>query len=153
MIGMDKLLEIVLVDIQQYLLIRGTLEELILIQENDIHFWRHETLRSFSSKSCYKACFWILEEAKEIMGTTKIQNFSLVEIRNKCWTTYRSEKRGLDHPNPLCDPKNKKKRFNTFLPVVFVPQFWFLYLSPSVLGTQYQMLRCRERCVEIFIKS
>lgn len=31
MIGMDKLLEIVLVDIQQYLLIRGTLEELILI--------------------------------------------------------------------------------------------------------------------------
>lgn len=31
MIGMDKLLEIVLVGIQQYLLIWGTLEELILI--------------------------------------------------------------------------------------------------------------------------
>jgi hypothetical protein len=90
--------------IQQFLLIWDAVSNIALTQEADIHTWLHTSSGHFSSRSCYRTFFMgaiIFEPWKRLWKSwapPKCKYFLWLAIRNKCWTSDRLEKRGLDHP-------------------------------------------------------
>jgi hypothetical protein len=88
----------------QFLLVWDAVSSVVLTQEADIHTWLHTSSGQFSSRSCYKAIFMgsiIFEPWKRLWkywAPPKCKYFLWLAIRNKCWTSDRLERRGLDHP-------------------------------------------------------
>jgi hypothetical protein len=108
---------------------------------HDRHRWRHETSGIFSSKSCYKSLFSgssTFEPWKRLWkpwAPPKCKFFLWLAMRNRCWTAYRLEKRGLPHPAacPLCD-QHQETIQHLLASCIFTHQFWFSILSPFDLG-------------------
>jgi hypothetical protein len=66
----------------------------------------------------------------ENLALAKCQFFVLLVVLNKCWTTDRLAKRGMDDPEkcPLCD-KEVENIVQLLLSCVFTRQFWFSFLQ------------------------
>jgi hypothetical protein len=114
---------------------------MVLTQETDRHVWLHTSYRQFTSKSCYKAFFMgsiTFEPWKRLWKSwapPKCKYFLWLAIRNKCWTSDRLERRGLDHPKscPLCDQGQETVQ-HLLCTCIFARQFWHIILSPLGFG-------------------
>jgi hypothetical protein len=122
--------------LQQYLNLWDGLRGVVLNQEADRHVWIHSSSGQFSSKSCYRAFFMgsiSFEPWKGLWKTwapPKCKFFLWLAIRNKCWTTDRLQKRGLDYPEvcPLCDQDSENIQ-HLLCTCIFARQFWYYILS------------------------
>jgi hypothetical protein len=127
--------------IQQFLLIWDVVSNIVLTQEADIHTWLHTSSGQFSSRSCYRAFFMgaiTFEPWKRLWKSwdpPKCKFFLWLAIRNKCWTSDRLEKRGLDHPVSclLCDQEQETIQ-HILCAYVFARQFWHSILFGLDVG-------------------
>jgi hypothetical protein len=127
--------------IQQFLLIWDVVSNIVLTQEADIHTWLHTSSGQFSSRSCYRAFFMgaiTFEPWKRLWkswASPMCKFFLWLAIRNKCWTSDRLEKRGLDHPVSclLCDQEQETIQ-HILCAYVFARQFWHSILFGLDVG-------------------
>jgi hypothetical protein len=129
------------VGIQQFLLLWDAVRRVVLAQEVDKHIWLHTSSGQFSTKSCYKAFFigsinfepW--KRLWKSWAPPKCKFFLWLAIRNKCRTSDRLERRGLDHPESclLCDQSQETIQ-HILCTCVFARQFWHTIVLPLGFG-------------------
>uniref|UniRef100_A0A0A9CVB5 Reverse transcriptase zinc-binding domain-containing protein n=1 Tax=Arundo donax TaxID=35708 RepID=A0A0A9CVB5_ARUDO len=140
-----------LAELNEYLQVWDALEEILLTQEEDQHFWKHEASGKYYSKSAYNTFFlgsvsfepW--RRLWKSWAPAKCKMFLWLAIRNICWTADRLEKRGLRHLEccPLCDQENETVQ-HLLTTCVFARQVWHKIFEP--LGLLTLVPRRSEKC-------
>jgi hypothetical protein len=137
--------------IEQYLQLWEVLETFQLQNSNDKHVWLFSSNGLYTSKSVYRA-FYIGAESFEpwkriwkSWAAPKCKVFVWLAINNKCWTTDRLEKRGLDYPENcvLCDQEDETVQ-HILSNCVFTRQFWHNILTP--IGLSFVASKRRDSC-------
>lgn len=93
--------------------------------------WAWEKDGRHSTRSAYAAKFWGREVAPTAMFTWKSRAplqcrfFTWLALRNRCWTSDRLARRGLDHQEacPLCDQEEETIN-HLLLECVFTREVW-----------------------------
>jgi hypothetical protein len=108
--------------------------------ESDVHWWRLAASGQFSTKSAYTATFQgsiSFEPAERVWRTwapNKCRFFIWLVQHNRCWTSDKLAKQGMDHPEhcPLCDQQDETIN-HLLASCVFARQVWAGLLQPTGL--------------------
>lgn len=118
--------------LREYLHLWNLLETVHLQPDvEDSHHWAWDKSGQFTTRSAYAARFW----GREVVPTAnftwsnkaplRCRFFTWLALRNRCWTSDRLARRGLDHQErcPFCD-QHQETMTHIMLQCVFSREVW-----------------------------